>query len=470
MIRLYNNKEAFIEQIIKEERNEDILYGEINTPLSFVETILSIIPETMFSNQKLKWLDPACGCGNFMIILYFKLMKGLEYSIINIEERKDHILKNMIYMVEIQKKNADLLRRIFGTTANIICCDFLNYGVEYSYNITIDIIIGNPPFNLGNKLKVPSSINNKKNDGTTIWPDFVRKSVQLIKEDTGKLCFFIPSLWLKPDKQQMYNFILNYKVEYLNCYSNTQSNKLFKGKAQTPCCFFLLTKIQSNNNNNNNIITIYDANVERYIYYKINLIEKKPIPLFGQEVCKKLQQKNYKTLKVIKTNMPNTIIKKEISEEFKYENIRTCVLTGVNKLTPSLVIDYSNKKLLYSDIPKIIISHKMHGFPYLDAKGKYGVSNRDNFIIIKEEMKDLLKLQKFLSTKTALYIFEATRYRMKFLEKYAFDLIPDITQLDDFPEEINDASIAEYFGFDETDKKNIQKLYKKNYNFFNYNN
>ena len=112
----------------------------------------------------------------------------------------------------------------------------------------------------------------------------------------------------------------------------------------------------------------------------------------------------------------------------------------------------------------------MHGFPYLDAEGKYGVSNRDNFIIIKEEMKDLLKLQKFLSTKTALYIFEATRYRMKFLEKYAFDLIPDITQLDDFPEEINDASIAEYFGFDETDKKNIKKLHKKNYNFFNYNN
>ena len=97
MIRVYNNnQEAFIEQIIKEERSEDILYGEINTPLTFVETILAIIPENMFSNPELKWLDPACGCGNFMIILYFKLMKGLEYSIVNIEERKDHIIKNMI--------------------------------------------------------------------------------------------------------------------------------------------------------------------------------------------------------------------------------------------------------------------------------------------------------------------------------------------------------------------------------------
>ena len=463
MIRLYNNsQEVFIEQIIKEERSEDILYGEINTPFSFVETILSIIPENMFSNPELKWLDPACGCGNFMIILYFKLMKGLEYSIINIEERKDHIIKNMIYMIEIQEKNASLLRIIFGTNANIICADFLNYGVEYSYNITVDVIIGNPPFNLGNKLKVPTSINNKKNDGTTIWPEFVRKSVQLIKEETGKLCFFIPSIWLKPDKQQMYNFILNYKVEYLNCYSNTQSNKIFKGKAQTPCCFFLLTKVQSNN-----IISIYDANAERYISYKINLIEKKPIPLFGQEVCKKLQQKNYKTLKVIKTNNPNTIIKTERSEEFQYENVRTCILSGVNKLTPVLQIDYSNKKLLYSNSPKIILAHKMYGLPYLDAEGKYGVSNRDNYIIIKENMNDLLKLQQFLSTKTVLYLFEATRYRMKFLEKYAFDLIPDITQLHDFPEEINDDSIAEYFGFDETDKKNIQKQHKKNYIFFN---
>ena len=466
MIRLYNNsQEAFIEQIIKEERSEDILYGEINTPLNFVETILSIIPENMFSNPELKWLDPACGCGNFMIILYFKLMRGLEYSIINIEERKDHIIKNMIYMIEIQEKNVDLLRRIFGTNANIICSDFLNYenyAVEYSYNITIDVIIGNPPFNFGNKLKVPSSSNNKKNDGITIWPDFVRKSVQLLKEETGKLCFFIPSLWLKPDKKQMYNFILNYKVEYLNCYSNTETNRIFKGKTQTPCCFFLLTKIQSKN-----ILTIYDANMKHYISYNFNLLDNKPIPLFGQEVCKKLQQKNYKTIRVIKTTTPTIIIKKERSEEFKYSNVRTCVLSGVNRLTPLLVIDYSNKKLLYSNIPKIILAHKMYGFPYLDKEGKYGVSNRDSYIIIKENINDLLRLQQFLSTKTALYIFEATRYRMKFLEKYAFDLIPDITQLHDFPEEINDDSIAEYFGFDECDKKNIEKLhYKKKYNFF----
>ena len=56
-------------------------------------------------------------------------------------------------------------------------------------------------------------------------------------------------------------------------------------------------------------------------------------------------------------------------------------------------------------------------------------------------------------------------YRMKYLEKYAFELIPDITQLTDFPEIINDDTIAEYFGFDELDRQNIKMLHKKDYIF-----
>ena len=80
-------------------------------------------------------------------------------------------------------------------------------------------------------------------------------------------------------------------------------------------------------------------------------------------------------------------------------------------------------------------------------------------------MKTLKKIQAFLSTKTALYIFEATRYRMKYLEKYAFELIPDITRASDFPKIINDETIADYFGFDDDDRVNIQRLHKKKYTF-----
>ena len=76
------------------------------------------------------------------------------------------------------------------------------------------------------------------------------------------------------------------------------------------------------------------------------------------------------------------------------------------------------------------------------------------------------RIKDFLSTKTALYLFEGTRYRMKYLEKYVFELIPDISNLNDFPEDITDETIADYFNFSEEERLNIQKFQKKRYEFF----
>jgi SAM-dependent methyltransferase len=442
MIRAYDKKE-FLEYINKLPENEDIFYGEVNTPFSFIELILSVIPEKFYKNPDLRWLDPGCGTGNFSIILYYKLLDGLKDVIKDSEERKRHIIEKMIYMVEIQSKNITVLKSIFGNNANIYHENFLEY-IEKDF----DIIIGNPPFNFMGQIKVPTSNSNKKNDGTTIWPEFIIKSISLLKPETGMLCVFIPSIWLKPDKKMMYKFLF---------FTNTLTNQIFKGKAQTPSCFFLLT-----NRVTDNIITIYDNSIKKYIFYKH--ITNKPIPIFGQEICKKIQKLDLENLKVIKTNMPpkGVIISKTRTEGY-FCNIRTCKLK--NNI-PELEIEYSNKQLKYADTPKLVLAHKMYGFPYLDISGNYGISNRDNYVIIKDNLSDLIKIQKFLSTNTALYLFETTRYRMKYLEKYAFDIIPDISLLKDFPEEINDDTIGEYFKFDELDKKAINSLHSKRYKFF----
>ena len=107
----------------------------------------------------------------------------------------------------------------------------------------------------------------------------------------------------------------------------------------------------------------------------------------------------------------------------------------------------------------------MYGFPYYDETGRYGISNRDNYVIIDRTDDEFLKLNAFLSTKFALYIFESTRYRMKYLEKYAFELIPNILKLNDFPLEINDSTIADYFNLSSDDKEDIFNLHKKKYIF-----
>ena len=75
-------------------------YGIIYTPNYLVNNILDLIPKIYFKNPNLKWLDIGAGCGAFSINLYNRLYNDLSDIIINNDERKNHIIKNMIYMVE----------------------------------------------------------------------------------------------------------------------------------------------------------------------------------------------------------------------------------------------------------------------------------------------------------------------------------------------------------------------------------
>ena len=58
------------------------------------------------------------------------------------------------------------------------------------------------------------------------------------------------------------------------------------------------------------------------------------------------------------------------------------------------------------------------------------------------------------------------RKHWKGYEKYIFELIPDITKLDNFPEDINDETIASYFGLTDEEKNAVNSLHKKEYNYF----
>ena len=54
---------------------------------------------------------------------------------------------------------------------------------------------------------------------------------------------------------------------------------------------------------------------------------------------------------------------------------------------------------------------------------------------------------------------------MKYLEKYAFELLPDITKIENFPKEITDNTIASFFEFSDIEISCINNLHKKNYIF-----
>ena len=93
------NENLSIDPIRKE------IYGEINTPFSFIEEMYDALPQHLFENPELRWLDAGSGSGNFSIVLYFRLMKGLTTSIENPSNRSKHIIKNMLFMAEINEIN-----------------------------------------------------------------------------------------------------------------------------------------------------------------------------------------------------------------------------------------------------------------------------------------------------------------------------------------------------------------------------
>jgi hypothetical protein len=172
---------------------------------------------------------------------------------------------------------------------------------------------------------------------------------------------------------------------------------------------------------------------------------------------------------MIKTSMrpgyKKLSVSNEASKKHPYINISSCKL---NKNKPYLVENYSNIKCSYADVPKLVLAHKMYGFPYYDMEGTYGISNRDNYVLLNKNKKEFLLIKSFLSSKLIIHLMNATRYRMKYLEKHIFEFIPDITKLalniDDI--ETVDKDIISIFSLNQTEIEYFDNLKTKPYESF----
>ena len=455
--------EQYPEYITYDSKLKD-KYGEVNTPYTFIGEMLSTIPLEQVYNKDMKWLDAGTGHGNFSFCLFLILLKSLEKVISDPKERKQHIIQNMIYMVEVNEDSVSHLREKFGPDANVFHQDYLAWNTDLKF----DFIIGNPPYNCDGVKKVPTKTNtNKKEDGRTIWPEFMKKNISLLKDD-GIMNVVIPSIWMKPDKAGMYDLLLKYQIEKLHAYHSTAVMKIFNYQVQTPLCYFLLTKRE-----NQGKIQLYDQQKKTYIDFPLR--EKIPIPIplcFASIVNKFLKMVHqYGALKVIKTNMPpiNTKISAtpyqgpDQESKYPFKNIKTTTLS--KDKTPTIQINYSEMPLAHHGETKIVMAHKMYGFPYLDKEGTYGISSRDNYIINNRPMNELYLLNEFLSTTLILFLFDTTRYRMRYLEKYVFEYIPDFSKIPEAVDMFDTGNIDIYklMGIDEQEKQYIEGYHKTKY-------
>ena len=95
---------------------------------------MNLFPDDIFKNPNITWFDPSGGIGNFLIVLYEKLMVGLESIITDSSTRSDHIIKHMLYMNEIDSKNVSLCFELFSKIniykPNITTLDFFEISLE----------------------------------------------------------------------------------------------------------------------------------------------------------------------------------------------------------------------------------------------------------------------------------------------------------------------------------------------------
>lgn len=428
-------------------------YGEIYTPRPLVESTLDMLPEACFADPTSTWLDPGAGTGHFSVVLFHRLMDGLQGALPDASERRRHIIANMLHMVELKPDSVARLRETFGPGANIVQGDFTaTPGCP-----TFDFVIGNPPYNANGTKKVPTNnVKKKRGDGRTVWTAFVRRAMESLRCG-GRMLFVVPSIWMKPDRAGMYSFMTARNLERVVCMSSGETSRAFKGAAQTPTCCVLVR-----NSPGDGSVDLFDRDAACYVRHA--LAPGRAIPIYGASVVNKLLALVGRSgsLAVHKTNMPPPDVRISTSRTraCSHPNIRTCVLDGSQ---PKLLIDYSDEKLAFAGVPKLVMAHKMHGLPYIDKEGRFGISNRDAYVICGRDVGDLERIAAFLRTRLALYVFEAARYRMRYLERYAFEFIPDITNLSDFPAVINDTSVADYVGLSDGERASVGSLYRKDY-------
>ena len=467
-MRICNTIEYSIENNISYMSVKSV-YGEVITPQAFArEMLLTTLPAHLFQNPDLKWLDAGAGQGCFSAVLREILNETLAAVLppdMDAATRDKHIVTKMLHMVELNPDNvAHHLRPMFGSDANIYEADYISWNGNAC---SADVIIGNPPFNCGGAIKVPTNAAaDKHNDGRTVWPQFVIKNLQILRANQsggGFMCILVPSIWMKPaDKSGIFAALISrpdparvHTITRLRCFTSLQANRIFRsgGGAQTPCCYFSLEtrphlSPSSNASNAMKYIELVDeisgsgsgsTGSCKYVQYSVD--PPRPIPLNCADIINKLTAHMPPHpgahVRVLKTNMPpkgTTFGPPDMTAptpEYPHPCVHSCILDAHTK-EPRLVIRYSSRPCAYAGIPKLILAHKMYGHPVIDISGVYGISNRDNYVVeIERDVKTgaapdaewARQMQRYLSSPIARLVYDATRYRMQFLERYAFELL-----------------------------------------------
>lgn len=352
-------------------------YGEVFTPLEYITELLDQLPSRVWSDSSLRWLEPASGIGHFCVVVYSRLMDGLVEEFPDRLARHEHIIRNMLFMVEINKDNIEVSRDLFGDDANIICGDFLtpDISVELFQNkYEIDIIIGNPPFQT--PLDDDERRRNKGSKGGKIlWEKFICASLDILKHRPSAaaaaerfLCFITPPAWRKPYSTLWPKMTLDNTLLFLHNI-NKKTAVIKMGVQQHMDIFVLRCGEGGGEGQGNGCIIKTDDNIT---YNNIQPRDWPFLPNSDFELISGLLDLKPDPARVIYDRMAYGSDTKNMSAEYSAGEFIYPVVHTMTKR--GLGLWYSNANTRgHFGVPKVILNFNEKLYPYLDASGEYGM-------------------------------------------------------------------------------------------------
>lgn len=430
-MNILDNREdliAFIGQHLKPKDIEKKQNGEVFTPPELIKQKfdkLTEIDPSVWTDPSKKFLDPANGIGNYPALAFHRLMDGLKDAIPDEYQRKKHILENMLYMCELNKKNVEVSKKLFDPKGefklNIHCGSFLELDTKDVWGVEkFDVIIGNPPYNGG------------------LWGKFVRISLRLL-EKNGYLVFVHPSNWRKPEDKT--GEIMNkYNVKFIKIYDIHQTMNIFKCNLRVD--WYVLQKIKTSNN----ITIIVD---DKNKVYNINTNNKPFIPNNNLTLIYKLLDIDCPKLNIIRSHKIISNSKKLLESATNTHKFK--VLTNLN--SKERKIKYTDTPLedVY-DKPKVLMSYSLNLYPFYDTE----ISPTEHvFYQLVDNEEEGAKLISYLESKLFKLVMKSLKMIGYQTDHKVFKYLPDITKKIDI---VNEMNINKLFNFTEEEIITIQNV------------